>query len=49
MFEKQLSKKNIFEFCLTPNPGISEYTDLAICLRIPTQDTSLLSWGGGIV
>jgi hypothetical protein len=33
-----LGKKKFFEFCLTSNPGIPEYRDLAFCLRIPTQD-----------
>jgi hypothetical protein len=30
--------KKFFEFCLTSNPGIPEYRDLAFCLRIPTLD-----------
>jgi hypothetical protein len=33
-------KQNIFEFRFTSNPGISEYLDVAVCLRIPTQYTT---------
>jgi hypothetical protein len=38
--KNSLAKQNFFEFCLTSNPGILEYRDLAFCLRIPTLDTA---------
>jgi hypothetical protein len=45
-----LGKKDVFEFRLTPEPGIPEYRHFAFCLRIPILELDgkgrLLERGG---